>query len=293
MSHITDASNRFATKRILTNSSNRRQSIKLEIDLPMNLTCDNNNSNSSTYSYNNYEQHDSTNNLTICLKISIDNHADNRRANNRTTRTPHFPMHDKVSSLASSSSGYSSSMSTSSSSQCLDDNINFPLNYSINRTPVQNPLFCNENIYDRLSYSNKRRCSIASSNSSNATDSAPVSECDIYEEITNLTTKHVYCNEPIQAVQPINRNVVKRREYTVNEIFQNVNSFKEEANKQEVNQIGQAKSVNILKQLFEVNKKSKLSPMVRKVASPKPALRQHNHEQHVYVNEKISSGVIV
>ncbi len=343
----------YAAKRILNSNVNNnqpRQSIKFQIEVPMNMSYSASENDFNTdydlqYDNNNIQfirgaherrsiqlkkqtiRNESLNNQTICFKISIDSNIER----NRNGSIRNLPVSvEKASSITSGapSSGYSSSLSNSSSMQFLDDqfepnNNAFCSDYPV-KTPMkslQNPLFCNENIYDKLSYSNKKRCSIASlisssTESSASSSSSSSSECDIYEDITNFTQgevikkQHIYCNEQLNNCNKL--KFFKRREYTVNEIFQNAKCFQEEAKKQEVNQMVNIKSVNILKQLFEdsnSNKKAKMTaasspakvqkcamilrkPRVEKLI-PKPVTVSQAQMPHVYINEKISKAVIV
>lgn len=355
MSHFDSAlgssAPRYAHKRSMnpssSSSSNRKQSIKFEIELPMNMSCadlmDNSdyesdyeigrftrsNSNRRSIQIKQPRQTNSTNfndsgNQTICFKISIDNNMGSHRKSSSVRSV------EKAFSISSgvASSGYSSSMSTSSHSlQYMDNESNnnaFCSNYSLNsysskpQTPQAVTSYKQENIYDKLSYNNinKRRYSLASVSSSSAESNQ--SESDIYEEITNFThgeiqQKHVipmvntpkvhtYCNEQIQKPKVAKTASLfrARKDYTVNEIFQNVKCFKEEASKQEEQVASVSKtsrSVNILKQLFEsnVSKKSKqVGPSGQEHNAPMALTRKlEPSNQHVYVNEKISSAVIV
>ena len=244
---------------------------------------------------------------TICLKISFDRMNTQRKSS-------------RTSSVATGSSGYSSSMSNASSLQCLNE----PVETTEHKT--RSSLYCDENIYDKLSYNtSKRRYSVSSSSSSSAQScmSTPAESVDdIYEEITNFTQmhfgnkphvhsqslaalpptstrcppklEHVYCNETVKPV----RSAFKRREYTINEIFQNAKSFREEANKQEIKLIpnGPLKSVNMLKQLFETNpapKKSLNQTQLSTERLNKQPIGTRINTSHVYVNEKISAAVNV
>jgi len=118
---------------------------------------------------------------------------------------------------------------------------------------------------------------------------------------------HTYCNEQLNSGN--RQQLFKRREYTVNEIFQNAKCFRDEANKQEVNQMVNAKSVNILKQLFDKKKPNVTAgqspvkvqkcamilrkPRVEEVTLPRQVNNANAQATHVYVNEKISKEVIV
>lgn len=278
---------------------------------------------------NNTNFNDSAN-KTICFKISIDNNMGSHR---KASSVRPVEKAFSISSGVASSGYSSSMSTSSHSLQYMDNESNnnaFCSNYSLNsyhskpQTPQSVTSYKQENIYDKLSYNNinKRRYSLASVSSSSAESNQ--SESDIYEEITNFTQgeiqqKHVtpmvqerantskvhtYCNEQIQ--KPAVANTASlfraRKDYTVNEIFRNAKCFKEEASKQEEQVASVSKtsrSVNILKQLFEsnVSKKSKQvtsSGNVQKHNTPMAMTRKlEPTHQHVYVNEKISSAVIV
>lgn len=287
---------RMANKRTL-NTKNRKQSIKFEIELPMNMDA------TSDYEYtSDYDNDRQNDEQTICFKISMNQCA----VTPRTARTTGRPI--SISS-ATASSGYSSSISSASSIQGLDQ-FETSNNKAFSLSNQKNGLFCNENVYDRLNYktSAKRRSSLASMTSSYESSNQS-SECEIYEEIGNFSQvevkhlfatpkpvkQHVYCNERIEtAPKTPKSNIYKRREYTVNEIFQNAQTFQEEATKQEFNVNSRNNTVNPIKKLFESKMKTSDSKKIKEnqLKSQSTAQKQ-NKQTHDYVNEKISAPVFV
>jgi hypothetical protein len=331
---------RYAYKRSTNPPQTRRQSIKFEIELPMNMSCSNLTDSDSEYE-SDYEpvqftrrnsarrsvqihkqsRHASSlnesNNQTICFKISIDNTMGSQRKASRPV--------EKAFSVSSgaASSGYASAVSNYTGNESNNNNA-FCSNHSLNSyhsKPQSQSSYKAENVYDKLSYSNmsKRRYSLASVSSSADSNQ---SESDIYEEITNFTQRevgkhnavvqervsspkaHTYCNEPVHKVAR-RTGLYRPREYTVNEIFQHARGFKEEASKREEEYVAavskSARSVNILKQLFEGKRSKQASaeqkPPVAKSRRVEPAAEMGTTavsvSQHIYVNEKISSAIIV
>jgi len=323
-----------SAKRISKHSSSnhKRQSIKLQIELPY---MENSNDNikmkkSSTFtesSFNNEseeEEEDLNENQTIRLQISFDSRPrfTPRKVNINKQQLQHTAKKQ-------CSSGYSSSTSSMVNYVCannqeksfyLADNVSN--NYNSER-------FSNENIYDKLNYnvstSTKRKsmasvdssmssCSAASSSSSSSNSSfASTSKPKVYyEEISNFSQLHeskqrTYENDLIKPAPQVKSQVYKR-EYTVNEIFQNLESFKIEAKQQEklnnnyahsqqqladknTTNISKPKSVSFLKQIFETKITKKTTAVeclsgVKQQQQQQPIKQQT--KQHVYVNEKLS-----
>lgn len=276
---------RMANKRTL--NTNRTQSIKFEIELPINMD------GASDYEYtSDYDTDRQNDERTICFKIKMNQCTP--RVSQRTERPVSI-------SSGIASSGYSSSVSSASSIQGLDQ---FETsNKTFFQSNQKNALFCTENVYDRLNYNTSKRRSSLASMTSSSESSNQTSECDIYEEIGNFsqieaakplfatpkpTKPHFYCNEKMETApqKTPKSSIYKRREYTVNEIFQNAKSFQDEATKQEINIHTKNNTVNSLKKIFESN--------LSKVKTSKKAQpAHHNNQTHDYVNEKISAPIFV
>lgn len=207
--------------------SNQRKSIRLEIDLPIDLTC-------TDASLVEETSEDFVH--TIRLKISIDKHSKKSQLNE--------------SFGDSSSSGYSSSGSSiygSSSNAILSKTFslsNLQTNQSYDSFKyVSKPLDKqeNENVYDKLSNNFNRNLKYSSSLSSKLVKQRSLQsfssnaklpryeEENIYEDLTSfLEPKEPYS-------KPSNpRRVNLKREYTVNEIFDNLEYFEQEALEQEI-----------------------------------------------------------
>lgn len=141
-----------------------------------------------------------------------------------------------------------------------------------------------ENIYEEISNffetSNKQLIdSYTSSKNKCSYESLNTCVSSSTSSIKRINTNREQLNTP--KVVNTKSTAFRRREYTVNEIFQNLNNFKEDAIKNEskitksVSNNPSSKSVQQLKQLFEKK------PLVPK--------QQHPKQQHIYVNEKISN----
>ena len=261
---------------------NKRHSIRLQIELPFidaNEVASYRMRKSSTFNdgfhsiksdtFDNEESSnadDDTNdfNPTIKLQISFDTRSRAKSTRNYNESTDAHASCLKRRSLVTSD--YSSSFCSSNSTK-----------YSY------------ENIYDKLDYNmtgmSQRRKSIAAlSKNSFETIGQPSFRARVYE------------NEPIQS----NQGSIFKREYTVNEIFQNLESFKADAsdiennsNNISENQVKQSKSISFLKQIrSSLLKKSKSIKLSKLVSSHKLETNKNNNnnnltKQHTYVNDRI------
>lgn len=241
--------------------NNKRQSIKLKIELPTYSDLD---TEEKTPSLDSDDEQDYQN-ATIRLEISFDTRQTPKRFKKNEFSSARKVCLNNKKAASLTTSGYSSSNSS-------------VVNYIQDRS-----FYAEENIYDKLDY--KRR-SLASTNSSMSSAS---SKEDYYEEISNFSQmKSSYENNSAKTY---------KREYTLNEIFQNLKSFKTEAKQQELlnttyTDLKPPKSVNFLKQIFE--SKSKKSPVtlspkaIKQVETTKDNTKLIKPTiQHVYVNEKI------
>lgn len=338
-------------------NSTRRKSIRLQIELPLEQQTKPDEFNSSIHHNQCCQQADDSQFNTICLQISFDslNRAKNCCANKQ------------FSSSSSTSSGYSSSAS-SQINYAWDDGLqaqNLRRN-SINilnklKKPVASQLppaplefLDDENVYDKLNYTAKRRYSLSSSDTSSISSSSSLSasttkihnndysyygEEDIYEEISNFcaskneafteyskskldacnysrleefksatssqsSIKRINkCNQVVGASQSSGVRASRgyyKREYTVNEIFQNLKSFQEDATKLEAiseKKVGEepAKPVDVgfLKRIFETKTEMKKEVVVSRPPLPPAQMLKAAQAQHVYVNERISKPVNV
>ena len=193
-----------------------------------------------------------------------------------------------------------------------------------------------ENIYDKPSYNSSTqpcKCKSTASliNSSfNTTSSGSSSAASItntrydpqvlYEEIYNFGqpkfVANTYENEMVKPKLPqtlhqhTNNNNKYKREYTVNEIFQNLKKFKEEAIQQEkintayscvhdtepatttIDKQNQPKSVSFLKQIFETKLTKKTITKSNECLNKQQQQQQQQHEtknsNHLYVNDKLN-----
>jgi hypothetical protein len=318
-----------SAKRISKHSSSnhKRQSIKLQIELPY---MENSNDNikmkkSSTFtesSFNNEseEEEDLNENQTIRLQISFDSRPrfTPRKVNTNKQQLQHTAKKQ-------CSSGYSSSTSSMVNYICANNQEkSFYLANNDSTNNYNSERFSNENIYDKLNYnvstSIKRKsmasvdssmssCSAASSSSSNSSFASTSKPKVYYEEISNFSQLHeskqrTYENDLIKPPPaPQVKSQVYKREYTVNEIFQNLELFKIEAKQQEklnnnyahkqladknTTTNNKPKSVSFLKQIFEtkMTKKTTAVECLSGVKQQQPIKQQT--KQHVYVNEKLS-----
>lgn len=327
-----------------SSNNNRRQSIKLQIELPIRESNENFKlRKSSTFCDTkqteleiNDDSDDDQYNPTIRLQISFDTNS--RKQPKRINSNSAKKQTDKASLVTS---GYSSSLCSSNSSMInyvhdLKDK-SFYLDETNQFQAHINDKYSEENIYDKLNYnvSSYKRRSLASTNSSMSSNSSSVNSSFTrinkpdhkvyYEEISNFSQleqkPRIYENEMIKPAvsivkktQPVITNPIRqtltnyRREYTVNEIFQNLKSFKHEAQQQEelngnyldIKDIKQQpKSVSFLKQIFETKKtKSSTKPsqclladnLATRIQSKELVKQSINEEtkQHIYVNDKIS-----
>jgi len=259
-------------------------------------------------------------NPTIRLQISFDTVRSRSDKKNSVQAKPTTT----ASSIATS--GYSSSSSSSSSMINYIHDVqekSFGLNELASHRYVSE-----ENIYDKLSFNSNTQSykSMASlTNSSFNTSSSTISSAAsitnprydpqiLYEEISNFSQlkqiSNTYENEMVkqnlqnhqqQAKQYIKNNKYKR-EYTVNEIFQNLKAFKQEAIQQEklnttyssiqssavtVDKQKQPKSVSFLKQIFESKITKKSVVKSNECLDKQPQQPETYNSNHLYVNEKL------
>ena len=172
--------------------------------------------------------------------------------------------------------------------------------------------------YDKLDYTAKRRFSVSSAESlSSSSSMASASNGtkneieNIYEDISNFCASSIHnCNaHASDASFPMTARSALRREYTVNEIFQNLKSFKEQASQCEklyeesptVTVPVQTRSVSALKQLFETSSSSSSgASILRRIQRVKQLKGTRPEPQavvttlpHIYVNERVSKPVNV
>lgn len=155
-----------------------------------------------------------------------------------------------------------------------------------------------ENIYDKLDYnasmSNRRKSIATSSSLKNSFEQQNAK----YAELPLVADKIRYRTYENERIHQSSCTSIFKREYTVNELFQNLESFNAQANELD-NQTASSevssakidakstKSVSFLKQIR--------ASLLRKTkwvkSSNKPIVANHKldaHKQHTYVNERIT-----